>query len=104
MAISLLFWPPHRAISNSRWHRQFLLEVHGGEEGDSALKGPCDEARFFGLLKQVDGPSTILFFQDDNDRPQFDFGKTPNTILVAEHAFRVQVEGRKSQAGLLCDA
>ncbi len=62
---------------------------------------PRDEARFVGLLKKADGPVTIFFFQDGDDRPEFDFRKAPDTILVAEHAFRVQVEGRKSQAGLL---
>src|ERR1700686_1817333 len=95
---------PHRASLNSRRHGQFLFDVHLRNECDFELKGACDEARFFGLFKYEDSPVTIFFFQNCDDRPQFDFRKTPATILFAEHAFRVQVEGRKSQAGLLRNA
>jgi hypothetical protein len=43
----------------------------------------------------------IFFLQDGDYRPEFDFRKTPDTVRAVEHAFRVQVEVRKFQAGLL---
>ena len=85
------------AGSNSCRHGQFHFDLDHGSEGDFELKGPCDKARFFGVLKQVDDPVTILFIQDGDDRAQLDFRKTPDTIRAAEQAFRVQVEGRKFQ-------
>src|SRR6266480_848074 len=76
-------------FSNCCRHGQLLFDLHSREEDDFELKRPRDEARFFGLLKKADGPVTIFFFQDGDDRPQFNFHKTPDTILVVEHAFRV---------------
>jgi hypothetical protein len=54
------------------------FNLHGREENDLALKRSCDEARFFGLLKQADGSVTIFFFQDCDDGPQSNVCKPPD--------------------------
>jgi hypothetical protein len=46
--------------SNSCRHGQFHFDLDRGNEGDFELKAPCDKARFFGFLKQADGPVTIF--------------------------------------------
>src|ERR1700730_1329770 len=80
---------PNRAISNSGWHGQILFDLRSREESDSELKGPCDQAQFFGFLQKADGPVTTLFFQDGDDGPQSNFCKTSDALLIAEHALCV---------------
>ena len=58
-------------FSNCCRHGQLLFDLQSREEDDFELKRPRDEARFFGLLKKADGPVTIFFFQDGDDRREF---------------------------------
>jgi hypothetical protein len=60
-------------LSNASWREHFRFDIHSREEGDFALKGPCDEARFLGFLKKASGQVTIIFLQDSNERPQSKF-------------------------------
>src|ERR1700688_3698955 len=87
-------------LSNPCGDSQILFDLYLGEGDDFALERPCDKARFFGLLKQAGDPVTIGFIQDGDDGPKCDLRKAPDAILIAEHAFGIQVERDKFKAGL----
>src|SRR5260370_34307160 len=65
---------PKRKASDlsRRGYVQFFLDVYGREEGDVALKGPCDQAGFLGFLKKANDQVTIFFSPDSDGRPQSD--------------------------------
>src|SRR6266700_5246741 len=88
--------------SKTLWARhirapRFLFNLHSREKSDIALKGPCDQARFFRFLKEADSPITILFFPEGDGRPQSNLCKAPTAILLGERTFRGQSQRIKFQ-------